>query len=119
MERVTGIEPASRAWEPSNGALVQALTAQPRAHPGVEARSRVFPLVQPDRPLSAAPWCRFYYSTEDYADSGARLRPREVAGALAAKLRRTVVVTRQSRPQQVRVTPALAAAVASASQTWV
>jgi hypothetical protein len=26
MERVTGIEPASRAWEPSNDALVQALT---------------------------------------------------------------------------------------------
>jgi hypothetical protein len=26
MERVTGIEPASRAWEPSNDALVQGLT---------------------------------------------------------------------------------------------
>jgi len=27
VERVTGIEPASRAWEPSNNALVQALTS--------------------------------------------------------------------------------------------
>jgi hypothetical protein len=26
MERVTGIEPASRAWEPYIGALVQGLT---------------------------------------------------------------------------------------------
>ena len=26
MERVTGIEPASRAWEPLNAALVQTLT---------------------------------------------------------------------------------------------
>jgi hypothetical protein len=26
MERVTGIKPASRAWEPSNDAQVQALT---------------------------------------------------------------------------------------------
>jgi hypothetical protein len=26
VERVTGIEPVSRAWEPSNDALVQALT---------------------------------------------------------------------------------------------
>jgi hypothetical protein len=26
MERVTGIEPASRAWEPSNDTLVLALT---------------------------------------------------------------------------------------------
>jgi hypothetical protein len=26
MERVTGIEPASRAWEPYNGAVVTALT---------------------------------------------------------------------------------------------
>jgi hypothetical protein len=26
VERVTGIEPASRAWEPYNDALIQALT---------------------------------------------------------------------------------------------
>jgi hypothetical protein len=26
LERVTGIEPASRAWEPPNAPLVQALT---------------------------------------------------------------------------------------------
>jgi hypothetical protein len=28
MERVTGIEPAFRAWEPSNDVLVQALTGK-------------------------------------------------------------------------------------------
>jgi hypothetical protein len=28
MERVTGIEPASRAWEPSNSALVYGLTCR-------------------------------------------------------------------------------------------
>jgi hypothetical protein len=39
MERVTGIEPASRAWEPYNDALAQALTSG-RPWSGVTAVDR-------------------------------------------------------------------------------